>query len=158
MIEVIEPLCHLEHVVGDVQGPEFLGGAQDDRREIGDRLQQRQFLRLRLPEVERVEFSGQLGVRQATIFEDPAGPGVRVLDVRRGVTFEREGLLGIEDDHLVAVAGEHHVLDRADRDLPGDPFPGLLGESRILLVDDGARPRQHRIADILEHRGVALAR
>ena len=68
-------------------------------------LQQAQLLRLQRTEIEITSLAPAASLRvSAGVLQNAARPGVRVLDVRRGVTVERERLFDVEDHDLVVVA------------------------------------------------------
>src|ERR1700744_3011617 len=56
----------------------------------------------------------------AGLAQDRRAPRVAVLQIRAGVAIERDGLLDLEVDVLVALRGEVREHDRADADLARD--------------------------------------
>src|SRR3954454_17465588 len=92
------------------------------------------------------------------MLENPAGTSVSVLNVWRGVTIERKGLIQIEGHYLVDVACQHRKLKRSNGNVPGHLILLLWRQPRIFLLDDLSRPCQDGVADVVVDWNVALAR
>ncbi len=152
-IELVELRREVRGERGDGVDAATIRRISNHRRELRDPTQEPLLLGMG----EAFELAGalSLGFR-----EDAARPSVRILQERRRISLEVEGLLPAEQDRLFRLDTNDIVADRADSDrLCDHPFP-LLREvlaplrhlgvgaverllEQVVQVDDATLPRRH---------------